>query len=55
MPFITLAQVDPVARQKAEQELRTRLRQALLGPALTTEQKTSLKKELDALGKPKVY
>lgn len=55
MPFLHREQVDPVARARAEQAMRVRLRQALLDTTLSPEQKDRIRQELATLGQPKVY
>ena len=55
MPFITRQQIPEALRAKAEKEHKTRLRAALMNPALTAEQKDALRVQLSNVGKPRVY
>jgi hypothetical protein len=55
MPFLTRQAIPFELRSKAEKEHKTRLRQALLNPALTEGQQAYIRAQLAAVGKPKVY
>ena len=55
MPFINRQDIPAGLRAKSEKELKTRLRQALLNPVLTVEQKESIRSQLASIGTPRVY
>lgn len=55
MPFIKRQDIAPALRQKFEGAHKARLRQTLLDPGLTGPQREAIKKELDSIGKPKIY
>ena len=55
MPFIRRQDVDPTLRQRFEEQRKGELRTALLDPALTEEQRKSIKRQLDTVGRLKVY
>jgi len=55
MPFISRDQIPAHLRAKAEKDHKTQLRQALLNPANTAEQKDFIRRGLASVGKPKVY
>lgn len=55
MPFITRQQIPEALRVKAEREHKTRLRSALMNPALTAEQKEAIRNQLSNVGKPRIY
>jgi hypothetical protein len=55
MPFIHRMQIKPEVRAVHETALKERLRQDLLSPALTNEQRCAIRKQLETIGKPKEY
>lgn len=55
MPFLSKDQIDPHLRKKHEDALRERLRQSLLNPGLTAEQRLAIRQQLESIGQPKVY
>ena len=55
MPFLNRSQIPAPLRAKAEKEHKTRLRQALLNPVLSAEQRSYIRDQLASVGKPKVY
>lgn len=55
MPFIRRENVPQPLRHKFEAAHKARLRQALLDPGLSAGQRAAIKRELDQIGKPKIY
>lgn len=55
MPFIRRNDVSPGLRQKFESTHRVQLRQAMLNPGLSDEQRKMIKARLDAVGQDPVY
>ena len=55
MPFVSRTDIDQKVLAASLDTYRQRLRQALLDPALTGEQRQHIKDRLANLGKPKVY
>ena len=55
MPFLTRQKMDPKLRTDSEKAHRAKLRQALLTPGMTAEQKAQIKAEIGQIGKPKNY
>ena len=55
MPFVSRTEIDQKVLVASMDKYRQRLRQALLDPALTGEQRQNIKDRLANLGKPKVY
>lgn len=49
MPFISRSQIPVDIRKPHADAYRDRLRQSLLDPSLSTEQRASIKAQLDAL------
>lgn len=54
MPFITRSQIPADVRKKHTDAYRDSLRQRLLDPTLTPEQKAAIKAQIEALKDPKV-
>jgi hypothetical protein len=55
MPFVSRAEIDQKVLVASMDTYRQRLRQALLDPALTGDQRQNIKERLTNLGQPKVY
>jgi hypothetical protein len=55
MPFLSRENVPLAIRRKHEDAYKNRLRQSLLDPSLSAEQRKQVKRELDGVGKPKEY
>ena len=55
MPFVHQEQISSTVRSKYETALKEQLRQALLAPGLTSDQRKAIKEQLNNLGQPKVY
>jgi len=55
MPFISREQIDPKIRAKYERKYKAQLKEALLNPGLTDEQKAYLRDQIRSIGQPKVY
>jgi len=55
MPFVSRQNADPQVRAKHERRHKRSLRQALLTPGLTEEQRAAIQAELAQVGQPKDY
>ena len=57
MPFLSRQQINPVVLDQYAGQHKERLRQSLMDPSLTAEQRASIKDQLNALALkgPKVY
>ncbi len=55
MPFLSKSNIDPHLLAKHETLLKERLRQYLLDPGLSAEQRQAIRSQLSTIGKPKVY
>jgi hypothetical protein len=55
MPFIRRVNVDPELRAPHDQKYKTELRQALLNPGLSAEQRTRIREELAMAGMSRIY
>jgi hypothetical protein len=55
MPFLKRQDIDLALRAKHDKEWKTKLKQALINPALTAEERRHIQEQLDMVGKPKVY
>jgi hypothetical protein len=55
MPFVSRNEIDHKVLSANLDKYRSRLREALLDPALSGEQRQNIKDRLASLGKPKVY
>jgi len=55
MPFIKRHHIDPKIRGQHDKAHKSQLRQALLNPALTEEQRAGLQKQLREVGQKKAY
>jgi hypothetical protein len=51
MPFIHRSQIDPKTRTEQLAKYRRKLKEDLLNPALTQQQRAQIKKKLDQLTK----
>ncbi len=55
MPFIRRQDIDPEMRALHDKKAKSRLREALLNPGLSAEQRRSIREELAMLGPARIY
>lgn len=55
MPFIAREEIDPDLRAKHDSRYKAQLRKALHNAGLSAEARAHLHKQVQAVGKPKVY
>lgn len=55
MPFIRREDIDPKLLSSADQAYREQLRVALSSPGLPGDQREALRRQLQQVGKPRVY
>lgn len=55
MPFLRRQDIDPDLRATFDKAAKGQLRQALLNPALTGEQRTVIRQELALMGPARIY
>tara|TARA_Y100000310_G_scaffold345479_2_gene465472 strand:- start:4448 stop:4669 length:222 start_codon:yes stop_codon:yes gene_type:complete len=55
MPFIRRQDIDPDIRAVHDKKAKSRLREALLNPGLSSEQRLSIQQELALLGPARIY
>lgn len=55
MPFISKEEISPEIRGRYEKRYKAQLKEALLNPGLSAEQREHLREQIRSAGKPKVY
>lgn len=55
MPFIRRQDIDPEMRALHDKKAKSRLREALLNPGLSADQRTSIREELAMFGPARLY
>lgn len=55
MPFVRRSEVDPKTLKRFERQSKAELRQSLMNPALTAEQKEAIRRRVKQVSRPKVY
>jgi len=55
MPFLRRQDLDPDLRARFDKDAKGQLRQTLLNPALTAEQRTLIRQELALMGPARIY
>ena len=55
MPFISRDQIDPAVKARYEGRYKSQLKEALLNPGLTAQQRIYLREQIRAIGQPKTY
>ena len=55
MPFIRRKDIDPDLRASSDKKAKGRLRESLLNPGLSSDQRTQIRQELALLGPERIY